>query len=218
MSRADPRAQAGVTLIELLVCLVLLGLLTGLFQDGFALGHRVWERASTRITTRLEAVEGAQAFLRERLQTLYPAWQSLGEPTTSFQGSPDVIAFEAAPPDVFGRGTWRRFRIAVSATGGLEVAWKPDTDRNLIPVWERATLLPAVAGLELAYFGPVDGAPPRWRPYWTAQPTPPRLVRLRVLFPPGDPRIWPDLVVAPRATVDATCAYDAVQRRCRGRT
>jgi hypothetical protein len=33
----------------------------------------------------------------------------------------------------------------------------------------------------------------------------------------GDPRVWPELIVHPAATVDSLCVIDAATGDCRGR-
>ena len=63
-------------------------------------------------------------------------------------------------------------------------------------------LLNGVARLELAYFGPAGNLPPAWRSSWAA-PSLPELVRLRIVFAPGDPRRWADIVEASRQSSPA---------------
>ncbi len=217
MTAADPRPsrEAGLTLIELLVALVLLGMLFGLLQQGFALGHRVWERAGARGAATLGGVEAVQALLRERLATLNPAWSFLNEGEVVFEGDPAGMMFEARPPDVMAPATFFRFALAATAAGTLELAWRPDTDRSPLAPWARTSLMGGIAGLEIAYFGPTRRDPvPRWRDGWRREPRPPHLVRVRVRFPPGDRRRWPDLIMEPRAEVDSLCDWDASTRRC----
>jgi len=52
---------------------------------------------------------------------------------------------------------------------------------------------------------------------WTLPSRLPRLVRVKIEFPDGDARFWPELLVAPRIDVDVGCVYDALTKRCRGR-
>jgi hypothetical protein len=75
-----------------------------------------------------------------------------------------------------------------------------------------------VRELDLAYFGAVaPDTPGQWSPRWRRRSLPPELVRVRVGFQPGDRRRWPDLIVAPRAMVDADCALSAITHDCQGR-
>jgi len=40
------------------------------------------------------------------------------------------------------------------------------------------------------------------------------LVRVAVAFPEGDPRVWPDLYVHPRAAVPELCTIDLTTSQC----
>ena len=79
-------------------------------------------------------------------------------------------------------------------------------------------LLEGVGKLRLAYYGE-SGANRRleWRDDWVGRTTLPKLVRIDVEFPPGDPRVWPRQTIATRVDVDATCILDLLTKNCRGR-
>lgn len=218
-SPAARRGEAGLTLIELLVALGLLGMLLVMLQDGFVLGHRVWERATSRLGPRIDAVEAAQGLLRDRITRANPAYSLANQGQVSFTGDAARLSFDAPAPAAMPPGTYLRYTLGLGADGALVLAWKPDTDRSPLVPTARSVLLDGVAGVEIAYFGAARGdrAVARWRDTWRDQPRMPELVRLRVRFPPGDDRIWPELVVGPRATVDAACTWDAAQRGCLGR-
>lgn len=216
--RAARSSEAGLTLLELLVSLALLGLLFTVLQGGFALGQRVWERATTRLAARIDAVEAAQVFLRDRIARANPAYGRLAGGRVSFEGDQSRLTFDAPPPDAVGAGTYLRYTLAVGQEGELELLWKPDTHGSPLAPLNRSSILPGVAGLELGYFGARGGDPEaRWHDTWRQQPRPPDLVRIRLSFPPGDGRIWPDLLVTPWATVDAGCVWVPTVRACEGR-
>lgn len=211
-------AEAGFTLIEVLVGFTILGLLFALLQDGFLLGHRVWERANLRAATRIEPVEGVQNYLRERISRAYPVWRPIGDPQIDFSGDAQRFAFEAAAPDTLRPATRQRHILALNGEGGLDIAWRPDTDRSPTGPYQRTTLIDGVTALDINYFGATGfDRTPRWRNSWRAQIRPPQAVRIRLAFAAGDPRVWPDLIVAPRMSVDASCIYEATTRNCRGR-
>ena len=69
-------------------------------------------------------------------------------------------------------------------------------------------------GLELVERGNGD-IEPFWHETWIDRPAPPALVRIRVKFPAGDRRVWPELIVAPRISTDANCVFDVVSQMCR---
>jgi general secretion pathway protein J len=72
------------------------------------------------------------------------------------------------------------------------------------------TLLRNVRSLAIAYLD-ASGV---WQP--SATGVLPRLIRVRIAFPPDDPRSWPDLFVAPRISGGADCTYDGRLKSCRG--
>jgi general secretion pathway protein J len=211
--------EAGLTLLELLVAIGLLGLLFVVLQGGFALGHRVWERAGNRLAARIDTVTATQTLLRERIARANPAYIRSTGGRVTFEGYRDRLVFDAPPPDAMGPGTYLRYTLAVSPDGELELSWKPDTMAAPTVAGERIGLLAGVAGLDLAYFGRgAEDAQGRWSDVWRNRPRAPEVVRVRVLFAPGDGRVWPDLMIAPRATVDAQCVWSPTLRACEGRT
>ena len=86
---------------------------------------------------------------------------------------------------------------------GLILDWwldRPDASEPIDPASVgTATLLDDVESIALGFYGPPpDGGEPAWSPDWPPAAGLPALIRLRVVFPPGDGRTWPDLVIAPR--------------------
>ena len=75
------------------------------------------------------------------------------------------------------------------------------TRRNETTDGKEVLLLDHLANAEFSYFGASDdGAKPRWHDRWRDASKLPLLVRVHVTFPPGDRRIWPELVIAPAIT------------------
>ncbi len=215
MPSVEPSREAGLALLELLVALTLTGLLFGVLHEGFTLGRRVWEGASSRGGARLEAVEAAQALLRRQLRM---AWPASSNGLVAFQGAPAGLQFIAPPPALLGQGIRSRISLGLARNGELEMTWLPETVRRLTAVPQRAVLLGGVAAMDLGYFGVLDGDDqPRWHPAWRNQGHQPRLVRVRLAFPAGDPRAWPELLVAPIIDTDADCVPATNELRCEGR-
>jgi general secretion pathway protein J len=216
MARADRIGERGLALLELLVALTLTGLLLAMLHQGFTLGRRVWERAETASGARLEAVEAAQGLLREQLRLAYPA-----RPTgiVAFQGGPARLEYLTAASPLMNQGGRVRASLSLTRAGTLELAWLPETEKRRAAVPRRVVVLSGVAALEFGYFGPPEeGLPPRWFPRWENQPNPPRLVRVRLAFAAGDPRPWPELLVAPLLDQDAECLPNPQTFRCEGRS
>jgi hypothetical protein len=95
---------------------------------------------------------------------------------------------------------------AKSHRQNLLVSWKVDRDGRPNPEGQRGmqeVLIENISRIEWNYFDAPCGATGAWRDTWQDRHELPALVRARVVFPPGDPRQWPDLIVAPRVTDEA---------------
>jgi hypothetical protein len=76
-------------------------------------------------------------------------------------------------------------------------------------------LLDHVAALRFAYFGPPrSGEAPAWVDQWTDRDRLPGLVRVAIERDGAAFAAWPELVVAPRITANASCIYDALRSTC----
>jgi general secretion pathway protein J len=185
---------------------------------GASTGHRVWEGIDTREAAS-EELESAQATVRDRLEQTYSviAYEA-NPPLLDFSGAGETISFLASPPDVGRPAPLRRYRLALDNAGDLFLASVSDAAEHEAPADQTQVLLRGVRGLDIAYFGALNGeSQPHWGRMWRDQPVLPQLVRVRLAFQPGDKRQWPDLIVRPRMTVDAGCQIDLATRRCKGR-
>jgi general secretion pathway protein J len=221
---AGPRRGGGFTLVELLVSLSLFVLLSMLLFGGFHFGLRAWEAGSSR-SERSQQVELAQTLLRGQLQqAVMPraVLPTAGQPASGFLGGIEPQDAPPPPPDAF-LGTAGELRFvaplpARGAVGGLALFTlrrRPSAGRQDLAIdWalyraaspglearpaEETVLLDGIAGLAIDYFGaPEPGSPAQWLSAWPPRNRLPALVRIRIDFPAGDPRAWPELVVAPR--------------------
>lgn len=211
-----PRTEAGFTLVEMLVSLALLAIAAVLIGRSFAIDRaalwRVQDRASSG-----ERVEAAQNAIRSRLEHLFAEASYEGQsPTVAMDGAPDRLTFLAPGNDP--RTPIRRYRLALSPGGDLTLASADKAAAEMTGLSDGAILLPKVDRLQIDYFGPSGAAgAPAWVGSWTGRAAPPRLVRIRLGLPPGDRRVWPDLIVRPAASVDSGCVIDADTGGCRGR-
>ena len=84
--------------------------------------------------------------------------------------------------------------------------------------WTPTRLLTGVSDLSLSYLGPSQSAAngATWQRFWINQPQPPQLIRIRLTFPTGAGRVWPDLVIRPQVTLNAACQIDPLTGRCKG--
>jgi general secretion pathway protein J len=215
-----PAREAGFTLAELLVTLLILSLMAGVLSGTIGFAGIVGGRASASAAA-TDDVVNAQRSLRGRIEALIPTPRlTASTPQVEIEGSPDVFAFIAPPPARQQPDAPTSYRLQLNPAGDLVLrgtsTLDPDSGAPTAP-FEETLVVPRVAALRIAYFGRDPNSPTRrWLGFWRDRPQPPELVRIAVDFPAGDPRVWPDLVVRPRASVNTLCRIDAMTGRCEG--
>jgi general secretion pathway protein J len=219
MRRAAKREPSqGFALVEALASLVVVGMIGLMLVAGMTTGHRVWDRIDTREAAG-ETIESAQTILRDRIEQAFP--QTLYDenpPYVDLRGTAQDLIFLANSPESQRPAPLRRYTLSLDTAGNLLLSSISDAAPAESAVVRREILLRGVRQIDLAYFGPLPLDPQRhWRGTWRDQATLPEMVRLRVAFEPNDPRIWPDLVVRPRATIDSACLLNTVTHHCKGR-
>jgi general secretion pathway protein J len=212
------RRDGGFALVESLASLVIVGMISLLIIEGLGAGRRAWERVDSREAT-VEGIESAQQTLRDRVEETFPTTlYDTNPPSIEFDGGRDSLVFTANPPDSARPSPLRRYSLGLDTAGELVLASVSDVDPTVTGEAARQVLLTGVRALDIAYFGPT---PPNnnlsWQPTWRSQSLPPQLVRIRLVFEPGDPRPWPDLIVRPRITIDSACLLNISNHKCRGR-
>jgi general secretion pathway protein J len=212
---------AGYTLIELLVTLAIAGLLAAMILAGLATSGRALARLESD-TINMEAVVFAQQGLRYRLEGLRAIIRlDSSVPTVDAQGDEASFTFIAPPLDRAEPDALWRYRIVVTASGELVLFHANSLDRRFdvnapgISGWQPTKLLTNVGSLRINYFGRDALSPERrWQTRWSRRAQPPDLIRISLKFRKGDKRAWPDLIVRPRATINAACKIDALTGRC----
>lgn len=212
---AVPRDR-GFALVEALASLVIVAMVSLMLIEGIGTGRRVWERFD-KSAGAADRLIGAQSLLRDRVGQLFPATAyDQTPPYVDFDGTQNALAFLAAPAMAERPAPLRRYRLFLAPSGDLVLTSVSDAaaapDRR--PVAE--VLLTGVGSMDIAYFGGDAADPaPSWRESWRREPKPPQAVRIRLAFPPGDRRWWPDLIVRPMPTVGSDCSYNpAAGGRC----
>lgn len=198
-----PRQQHrsdGFTLVEILVVVAVLGLLTLLLAQATRFSLVAW-RAQTRDVDRysdLLAVDGA---LRQLVARMKP-----GDPdqdNVAFAGRRDECRFITDLPMAADGLPTRAAAVALTVDRAhrLVLSWTPHPHAERLgpPMLPAQTvLLEHVAGIDLGYWDAAVAGGSRWLAEWNGR-TLPRLVRLRIEFPRGDRRRWPDIVMATAA-------------------
>jgi general secretion pathway protein J len=209
---------AGYTLVEMLATLVIVGLISAMMLSGINTGRRAWERADVANLAG-ETISGTQMLLRARLERAFPATRYDRIPTyADFFGKADGINFLSPPRDIQAPSGLMRYTLGLASNGDLVLNSLSDLALNPQSPGQPLVLLHNVQQLDIAYYGvvPPDKGP-NWHDTWGPSAVLPMLIRIRVQFPPDDPRTWPELVVKPFATVDSMCVLTVMTGKCRGR-
>lgn len=220
--RQSRDAEAGFTLLELLMAMTVLALLMTLTFGGLTFGARAWERTLQTTSDALD-LRASQALLRNALGHAYPRLVVKGTEAAfvDFDGSPTRVKFLARPPQVFAAGGRASFDLRADTQGGrtkLIVAIRPEIPGAQARPIAEDILLDDVKSISFSYFGSLGPQETEtWRDTWQNRMNLPKLVRVHIEFPDGDTRIWPDLFVATQIAVDVSCNYDPVSKSCADR-
>ena len=199
MPNAGLGRQTGLTLLEMLVVLVVLGLLVVGLAQGVRSGLTMWD-AQTRRVSETGELDAVARILRTLLSEL-PASPSVGTAgSTEIKGRQDSFEFVGDLPT--GLGNTRRANITIELSQGrLVLRWTPrrhELSSAPPPQPTETELLGRIDRLDLAYWGaPVTGQPAAWQTQWDGTEIP-ELIRLRLGFAQGDRRRWPDLIAGPQ--------------------
>lgn len=200
--------ESGLTLLEVLVALVLLSAIGLLMTDGLRFGARAWEVSRTQaLPTQDLAV--LRDFLREQYAgaTARAPRGQMQAPPPVFEGLSDHLMFVAPSPQMMAAFGLARYAITLSpgerGTRDLILTVEPEGTgyEAVAPAafQRQAVLASDVDRLELAFFGIGEGeTDPRWHDRWEVERRLPGMIRLRLTFPPGDDRHWPDLYLPHR--------------------
>jgi prepilin-type N-terminal cleavage/methylation domain-containing protein len=207
--------ESGLTLVELLVVLALLGLLGGLVSAGLGAASGSWRRVvqyNSENEERLAVATCVEQLLSQIIPHKIDSWTT---GTVRFQGSFDRVQFLAPLPRRFGAEDIVLTTIRLPGDGTLRIAWQLDRqtrsgEKSFAPQ-PAEDLLAGFSDASFAYFGAIDKGASRWSDSWQEQASLPEMIRLRFRWHGGDIE---ELIVAPRLTSgpcsvansDDTCA------------
>jgi general secretion pathway protein J len=187
------RSQAGFTLLEMMVALVVFGLVMAGIGQTFKFGLMAWRQGPIR-TAEPENLAALDAALSRIISQTQPG---------SMVGGAGQLAFTTAlPPRAGHQGANAQAPLADAAiltqNGTLILRYRPHPagiPLNPAPPPIVETLATGVTGFSAAYLARKRGGP-FWTQKWKAGSLP-LLVRLHIEL--ADGRDWPDLIVAPVA-------------------
>lgn len=217
--------EAGFTLVELLVSLSLVGLASTLLLYGLQSSGLIIRQQRAGNAT-IDEIAAAQRLLRSSIESLrpIPRVDSAGS-ILDIRGTEGFFTYIAPPHDRAGPDALQRFRLTRNADGSV-VLYHASTltagiDRSgaSLTGWTPQTLLRGVRNLTMSYLGSsTNPSDRRWVNRWWDHSNVPALVRIRVEFAAGDKRVWPDLIIRPRAAIDVACRIDPLTGNCRKQT
>lgn len=180
--------EAGFTLLEMMVALVVFGLVMAGIAQSFKYGLTAWT-ASTRNTARPEALAAMNAALAEMIAQSLPG---------SMTGKPDQFAFTTILPAGAGlNGGLADAAILRTPDGQLILRYTPHppgVPLAALPAPLTEPLAQNIASLTVAYLTPQPGGTTAWSDNWSGDGLPP-LIKIHLQF--SDGQVWPDIVAAP---------------------
>ena len=193
--------EAGFSLVELLVSLVLLSMVGALLASGLSLGQRVWGSSEERAQAS-RVMFDTQTALRRMLDNIQPIrLRSQDSRAIEFRGSADELdSIVPLPPHIGLGGLYRLHlfrnrtarRLDISLGAYEQGAGKSDDATAL------TTLADDIDGMELRYFGKASGEETlNWRNEWQDQEELPALISIKITGAKAGV-VWPELLIAPR--------------------
>ncbi len=197
------RNQAGFTLLELLIAMVIVSMVMTTAFAAIRIGNRSWEAGYERSDS-IEEMRSFAEFLRRQMgQTVAVSWQDEDDPRIAFTGKQSLVRFIAPAPFESDRVGLLSYALIFdnqpdSSTLRLEyVAYDPGAkDFRASPNANEIAFTTTFDSVALDYYGAVEmDSRETWYSEWPASAEMlPKLVRIR--FSPKDEGVgWPDLVV-----------------------
>lgn len=225
--RNTERNQGGFTLIEMLVSLAVFAMVSTVMIIGIKrmdLRQRLFDQRDAP----LDNIAAAQFLLRHRIAYAQPLVNPQTGNTLQFNGQQVSVDFDGDPPDSDAPDAMQRYRLRLERSGDLMLyrlkSLNDTIDRNNSAVtgWQATRLISGAHALSISYYGPRPalasslGTLSGWRTNWSNRDVLPLLVSIRVDFPFGDKRSWPDLVVRLLAANGNNCDRDLRGGDCKG--
>ena len=202
---AARHCEAGFTLLEIMVAMVVLTMIVTTAFGALRLGERSWEAGLAR-ASETETLRTVTGLLQRQFNQILPlTWTEDSQTYLAFSGTREQVRFIAPAPQHQGATGLFEFTLVVEpqASGARLVLYyrlhdpdstgfQPDgSDR------QRVLLVDGLKTATFAYYGsPVAEDPPQWHSQWRVDAeTFPQLVHAR-LVAKAEQRQWPELYLA----------------------
>lgn len=199
---AARHCEAGFTLLEILVAMVVLSLIMSSALGALRMAERSWEAGHARAgeTETLRTVAGV---LQRQLKQILPlSWTEDAQTTIAFSGNREQLRFIAPAPLHHGSTGLFEYTLVVEAdndSNHLVLYYRlhdPDTSgfQPESSDSQRVLLVDKLSTVSFDYYGsPVAEDPPQWHSHWNNDAEAfPRLLRARLVADAGP---WPELVL-----------------------
>ena len=200
-------AEAGFTLIEMLVALAILALMTALIATSIGMARKAL--SFVEVASSEAPVAAAQSYVHAAIVQARPV-QRAGVTTgreLGFAGTSEAVSFITSyGPRGQYDGLYRvvlarapspdhpsRFDLVVTQS-----LYRPPSGGSEPPFVTPASalLIENITGLSFSYFAAAeDGSGPLWQDSWSALDQLPALVAIDVAFAPGDARKWQRMTI-----------------------
>jgi general secretion pathway protein J len=192
-------SASGLTLLETLIALTVLGFLMIGLTQGVRVSREAWQAQSARSREAAD-VDPSRRVLRALL-TMIPIQPSIDSASVAigFRGWRDRIFLVSELPT--GLGMMRRADMTIRLMDThVVLSWVPHRHEQRLGVAAApavSELIPDVERIEFAYWGKSSLiATEDWLPEWDDTMLP-ELIRVRISFAKGKHARWPDLIAAP---------------------
>lgn len=196
-----PKANAGFTLIEVLIAMTLLGIMVVLLFSGMRISAQSWQKGEDKINE-VNDVAVVYQFFKHHLTAAKPLWKEVTEDNESefsFQGKSQELQFVSSFPASANKSGLQLFTIKLvkeSDDTFIQVSIHPFFPALEGEEWreEEVTLLAHVRNFTLTYFGLDESAPDGiWQEEWLDQESLPRLVKIKIERDDGN--FWPEMTI-----------------------